>query len=597
MAATTTTTSTMGSTSEEELQREIDRLSRELDEASHEKIQAAQYGLQVLEEKHLLQTRLDELEGLYDSTKQELECVKEALCQFQLQHKQVAKHGVQHEESLLAETATRESFFHQQITTLEQELRQTKQELSRTKAELEKLQTVNSDATNMANEVENHNRSLKEEIRELKHREQRLANDYSELEEENISLLKQVSALKSGQLDLDSMKYEVERLMAEMEVLQFQMEESEKLKQIAEKQIEEALTSLHQEREQRLAMKKELDQLKNSEHMVSSLNSLANSVFGMVSIDESAATDPSVLKELETSFHLSSCEERSDLFSEIHGTRLKQLEAQYDALYKEKQSVDGRLSEIERKFSDIKLLSEAKLNEICGILYEEEECRKTDANLKADTKSGSGFEEKFDNVINVIREIVHSSRRLTEAADESKAGNEAEMENIQNDLRDTVFKAVRLQCLLCQFQGSLVSNSEKLAQIYHHLCTMYGKTPDRVMLDHMKGGNGNENEKGGTGDLAFSFMPDGAPDETRESSTESDAAVDSSLPEKIWSKMKEQLKSDFASQLVPVSQERGRSEGLVQVRLIKRNIVIVSFNYNVVGLIFFKFERIASRLR
>lgn len=52
---------------------EIERLTRELTETTHEKIQAAEYGLVVLEEKLTLKQQYDELEAEYDSLKQELE--------------------------------------------------------------------------------------------------------------------------------------------------------------------------------------------------------------------------------------------------------------------------------------------------------------------------------------------------------------------------------------------------------------------------------------------------------------------------------------------------------------------------------------------
>lgn len=60
-----------------ELRAEIERLSRELDLASTEKIQSAQYGLALLEEKSTLQERCNELEGLYENTKHELDITHE----------------------------------------------------------------------------------------------------------------------------------------------------------------------------------------------------------------------------------------------------------------------------------------------------------------------------------------------------------------------------------------------------------------------------------------------------------------------------------------------------------------------------------------
>lgn len=60
-----------------ELKAEIERLSRELDQASSEKIQSAQLGLVLLEEKSALQLRCDELESLYENTKHELDITQE----------------------------------------------------------------------------------------------------------------------------------------------------------------------------------------------------------------------------------------------------------------------------------------------------------------------------------------------------------------------------------------------------------------------------------------------------------------------------------------------------------------------------------------
>lgn len=60
-----------------ELKAEIDRLSRELDLASTEKIQSAQYGLALLEDKSQLQQRCTDLETIYENTKHELDITRE----------------------------------------------------------------------------------------------------------------------------------------------------------------------------------------------------------------------------------------------------------------------------------------------------------------------------------------------------------------------------------------------------------------------------------------------------------------------------------------------------------------------------------------
>jgi protein bicaudal D len=70
----------MASTDEGEielLKNEIERLSRELDQASSEKVQSAQYGLVLLEEKTDLQRRCEDLEVAYENTKHELKVTQE----------------------------------------------------------------------------------------------------------------------------------------------------------------------------------------------------------------------------------------------------------------------------------------------------------------------------------------------------------------------------------------------------------------------------------------------------------------------------------------------------------------------------------------
>uniref|UniRef100_A0A1B6DE92 Uncharacterized protein n=1 Tax=Clastoptera arizonana TaxID=38151 RepID=A0A1B6DE92_9HEMI len=102
-----------------ELTQEIERLSRELDQASSEKIQSAQYGLVLLEEKETLLQRNEELELLYENARHELEITQEALAKFQTTHKVTTKSGIEQEESLLTESAARETSLNSTIYDLE----------------------------------------------------------------------------------------------------------------------------------------------------------------------------------------------------------------------------------------------------------------------------------------------------------------------------------------------------------------------------------------------------------------------------------------------------------------------------------------------
>ena len=125
--------------------------------------------------------------------------------------------------------------------------------------------------------VEQELKQIKLEVKEYRFRETRLLTDYSELEEENVALQKQVSSLRSTTVEFEGAKHEIRHLQEEVEVLNSQVEELGNLKKIAEKQLEEALESLQAEREQRYALKKELDNKNNSESMFQ-LGNLALSI-------------------------------------------------------------------------------------------------------------------------------------------------------------------------------------------------------------------------------------------------------------------------------------------------------------------------------
>ncbi|KAF2979823.1 hypothetical protein EK904_012847 [Melospiza melodia maxima] len=104
---------------------------------------------------------------------------------------------------------------------------------------------------------------MKDEIREYKFREARLLQDYTELEEENITLQKLVSTLKQNQVEYEGLKHEIKRFEEETVLLNSQLEDAIRLKEIAEHQLEEALETLKNEREQKNNLRKELAQYIN----------------------------------------------------------------------------------------------------------------------------------------------------------------------------------------------------------------------------------------------------------------------------------------------------------------------------------------------
>ncbi|BFZ08264.1 hypothetical protein BsWGS_11302 [Bradybaena similaris] len=258
-----------------DLQSEIERLTKELNETSKEKVQAAEYGLVVLEEKQQLQQQLDDLEAVLESTRAELDAAQQALNRHHSTFKKHHESGVDQEEKFLEETAQREENYQSSISDLGQDLKATRANYLRVAGENERLTAELSELNHQIEILEAQRQQFRHELREYKVRENRNLTDYAELEEENISLQKQVSQLKQNQVEFESSKHETLRLQGELEDLHMQLDELGGLKAIVEKKLEEALASLSQEREQKHNLKKELDQRISQESMFN-LSNLAH---------------------------------------------------------------------------------------------------------------------------------------------------------------------------------------------------------------------------------------------------------------------------------------------------------------------------------
>lgn len=274
------------------LQAEVERLTRELRETTHEKIQAAEYGLAVLEEKQQLKQQFDELETEYETVRHELDQLKEAFGQAYSTHKKVAADGESREESLILESASKEALYQQKVLELQNELRQAKASFTSVQAENERLSSIALEMRENSELAELQRSQLRDDIREYKVREARLLQDYSELEEENISLQKQVSVLRQNQVEFEGLKHEIRRLEEDSQCLHSQLEEAMRLREIAERQLTEALETIKTEREQKATLRKELS------HYMTIGGSVYNSSFN-ISIDNlklhedpSAATEP-----------------------------------------------------------------------------------------------------------------------------------------------------------------------------------------------------------------------------------------------------------------------------------------------------------------
>ncbi|KAM9206083.1 protein bicaudal D homolog 1 isoform 7-T7 [Mergus octosetaceus] len=382
---------------------EIERLTRELSETTHEKIQAAEYGLVVLEEKLTLKQQYDELEAEYDGLKQELEQLKEAFGQSFSIHRKVAEDGETREETLLQESASKEAYYLGKILEMQNELKQSRAVVTNVQAENERLTAVVQDLKENNEMVELQRIRMKDEIREYKFREARLLQDYTELEEENITLQKLVSTLKQNQVEREKAI-----LLANLQESQTQLEHTKG-----------ALTEQH-ERVHRL-----------TEH-VNAMRGLQSNKELKAEHDCEKGRDPG--------------EEAHDYEVDINGLEI--LECKYKVA----------VTEVIDLKAEIKALKEKYNKHVEN--YTEEKA-------------------KYESRIQTYDEQVTTLEKSTKESQEKMVHMEKELQrmtSIANENHNTLNTA----------QDELVTFSEELAQLYHHVCLCNNETPNRVMLDYYR---------------------------------------------------------------------------------------------------------------
>lgn len=240
------------------LQMEVERLMAELQEANEEKLQAARYGLAVLEESAALKSKHSQLEEEHEALKMEVQQLREALADSVSSHKRAAADGESREERLLQESANKEAEMDIRMDELQAELKQARVMLTNTSAENERLVSLSTQMKKECKCLEVEKTRMREEMKEYKTREVQQLQDNSELEEENISLQKQVSVLKENQVEFESVKLELTHKDEELELMRAQLEEAGRLREIAEHQLDEALEALKEEREQKNSLRREV---------------------------------------------------------------------------------------------------------------------------------------------------------------------------------------------------------------------------------------------------------------------------------------------------------------------------------------------------
>jgi len=525
----------------ERLKQEIIRLTQELDQTSSDKIQSAQYGLVLLEEKEGLEARCQDLEINFENTKHELQVTQEALAKFQSSQQVSTRTGIEHEETLLSESAARETSLNTQIIEVELEHKLARVEVERLKNEKIRAESEVSEVAKKCDLQEQELKTIKAEVKEYRFRETRLLTDYSELEEENVALQKQVSSLRSTTVEFEGAKHEIRHLQEEVEVLNSQVEELTNLKKIAEKQLEEALESLQAEREQRYALKKELDSKNNSESMYQ-LGNLALSIQGVLpesgapsSLGSDNDEEAPVFKKLNEAGEKEDTEAEGeesapaeDLFSEIHLGQLKKLERQLENVESEKAGLSTSVREVQDHLDSSRkelATQRARISSLLAFLTDlwklkEEAIAREGKSEDPATSLGSHKEWQTRAIaeINSLQENVKSFNIEDMATFDTVSKMKSEMGNLRADLAnqekltgDLTHDIKLMDALSAESQRALgltqneLSNvTEELAKIYHHICTANNITPSRVMLEHSKG---SDSRKSGETSKDVSYSP------------------------------------------------------------------------------------------
>ncbi|XP_035874322.1 protein bicaudal D homolog 2 isoform X4 [Phyllostomus discolor] len=532
------------------LRAEVKRLSHELAETTREKIQAAEYGLAVLEEKHQLKLQFEELEVDYEAIRSEMEQLKEAFGQVHTNHRKVAADGESREESLIQESASKEQYYMRKVLELQTEMKQLRNVLTNAQSESERLASVAQELKEINQNVELQRGRLRDDIKEYKFREARLLQDYSELEEENISLQKQVSVLRQNQVEFEGLKHEIKRLEEETEYLNSQLEDAIRLKEISERQLEEALETLKTEREQKNSLRKELSHYMNindslyTSHLHVSLeglklnddaetlaNGFEHSCLAKLPLDNKTSTPtkdglappcPSLVSDLLSELNLSEIQKLKQQLMQVEREKAGLLATLQDA-QKQLEQARGTLSE---QREEVKRLTE-NLSALQCLQAGKERRTALDSEKEHDSHEDGDYYEVDINGPEILackyrvalaeagelQEQLKALRSAHEASEawhaEEKGRHEAESQaliekvsllekascqdrellaRLQTELKKVSDVAGETQGSLNVAQDELVTFSEELASLYHHVCMCNNETPTRVVLDYYREG-------------------------------------------------------------------------------------------------------------
>nr|XP_002124456.1 protein bicaudal D homolog 2-like isoform X2 [Ciona intestinalis] len=484
----------------------IVRLTGELEDAQLEKVQAAEYGLQVLEEKRQLQHQCEELESQLEMTQRELENARhefdlstKALYSTKTKTKKAFCEGELREDSLEKQCKDVEERLIQVEKERDIESSQSKIAVANAQEEADRLTILNNELNMSVQALDQQRIALRRDLKELKSREAHLMADYSELEEENCSLQKQVSVLRQSQAEYEGFKHEIRRLEEEAEFLNSQLEEALKLKDLLEHQLDDAHETIAKERELKLSLKRELSQHMNQYDMATS--SFHDNLSKFVELNNSRHQDggsntnsfhvdngddeldhplirhiTSDLLHSTPSKRLSSESKGEDLLSELNLCEVTKLKQQLSQIENENLVLINTVKEQEKllKNAQGELTHKTETNEVKYLdLVSECERLKEDLKTIRDEQAERKDAQKKSEI--ALKESKSKQMMLTQR-------NQALVEEIESSNH-------ALSCRVKDARHSaeeLSVVSEELSQLYHHACLAAGDTPQRVVLDSIR---------------------------------------------------------------------------------------------------------------
>merc|ERR1712223_550471 len=441
-----------------------------------------------------------------------------ALARFHESQQESTRTGIDHEESLLHESAMRESSLNTQVVNMEVELKQAKAEVQRLRTEKQRIEEEYNDLNKTKDVTTGEVRQMKYDLKDFKLREARMLLDFTELEEENINLQKQVSALRTAQIEFEGSKHEIRHLQEEVDVFKHQVEELTNLKRIAEKQLEESLESLQAEREQRYNLKKEMDMKMNSDNMIQ----MGNLMRGLGGGDDMGkdnlanATNQGALASKEESLENMDEDQRSsgptsDLFSEIHLNELQKLEKQLESIETEKLQVTKNLHETKESLDRMKSDLASQITCISQIKLHTESLDRLQTEVDQQNNNLDNRKLELAKIKVCVQEMEESVKSASSAVSSDTGDSsvdvmvklKTDMISLRGDISTAEQKSTELHHdmrileklssdslrALMASQREVFAVQHDIAKMYERVCEANHTTPHKIMtLDHIKSG-------------------------------------------------------------------------------------------------------------